>query len=159
MSTDRTNPYHPPRVELNPTSRQESQSSYPEASKSARVANLVFDNVCCLFLVMVILILFEVTSPGSLQDTSDPVVDQLLSWATMLVYYIGFEAAFGRTPGKFITGTLVLTSEGTKPTLGQIIGRTFSRFVPFDPFSFLGGDRGWHDKWSGTCVVKTRRDS
>jgi hypothetical protein len=38
----------------------------------------------------------------------------------------------------------------------QILGRTFSRFVPFEPFSFLGSGHGWHDRWSDTRVVRTR---
>lgn len=68
-------------------------------------------------------------------------------------YYIGFEIAAGKTLGKFITKTRVIRVDGGRPSAAQIIGRTFARLVPFEPFSFLV--RGnWHDAWSGTCVVR-----
>ena len=44
-----------------------------------------------------------------------------------------------------------------RPTYGQILGRTFSRFVPFEAFSFLPSPVGWHDRWSGTRVVRVNR--
>lgn len=71
-------------------------------------------------------------------------------------HYVLFEAIFGRTPGKLITGTRtrVVTA---KPGFGQIIGRRFARLVPFEPFSFLVSSGGWHDRWSGTRVVRVRR--
>lgn len=72
-------------------------------------------------------------------------------------YYFLFEATLGRTPGKFLTGTRVVSTNGGRPSAAQILGRSLARFVPFEPFSFLfGGNppRGWHDKWSNTRVVK-----
>ncbi|MEM6265057.1 MAG: RDD family protein, partial [Bacteroidota bacterium] len=66
-----------------------------------------------------------------------------------------FEAAFGKTPGKFVTKTQVVNKDGGKPTPGQLIGRTFARFIPFDAFSFLASNPvGWHDSLSKTRVVK-----
>jgi len=73
-----------------------------------------------------------------------------------LTYFMLTEAIFGTTPGKLLTETRVITEHGDKPDAGTIIGRTFSRFVPFEPFSFFGA-RGWHDKWSGTMVAKEVR--
>ena len=33
-----------------------------------------------------------------------------------------------------------------------------ARFIPFEPFSFLGGGgNGWHDSLSGRRVVRVRR--
>ena len=70
-----------------------------------------------------------------------------------------FEAVFQRSPGKFLTGTKVVNESGGKPTFGQILGRSLCRFIPFEAFSFLFGDSsrvvGWHDKFSGTLVVKS----
>lgn len=82
---------------------------------------------------------------------------RLIGIATLVAYYVLFEAIFGRTPGKLITGTRVVTLDGAKPGFGQIIGRSFARLVPFEPFSFLGSRGGWHDRWSGTRVVRVRR--
>ena len=62
--------------------------------------------------------------------------------------------ANGQSIGKMITGTIVVTEDGQKPSFGQILGRSFARIVPFEPFSFLGNDAsGWHDKWSETKVI------
>lgn len=59
----------------------------------------------------------------------------------------------GRTLGKYITGTVVVSLTGETITSNQIWKRTFSRLVPFDGLSFLGTN-GWHDSWSDTRVVK-----
>lgn len=74
----------------------------------------------------------------------------------MTVYYAGFEAALGRTPGKIVAGTRVVSESGGKPSLGQILGRTLIRFVPFEAFSAFGGGQMWHDRWSSTHVITTR---
>lgn len=156
MTPDSTNPYVPPGVVESSDEAAPFKASYPEAGKGTRFANLLLDYVGCILLTGVVMAPIEVISPGYLEAQLNPVVEQFFSWIVMLVYYIGFEATLGRTLGKFLTGTAVLTVQGTKPSFGQIVGRTFSRFVPFEPFSFLGSGDGWHDKWSGTRVVKTR---
>lgn len=75
----------------------------------------------------------------------------------MLGYYAGFEAAFGRTPGKMLVGTRVVTTTGGDPSFGQCLGRTLARCVPFEPFSFFGSEPvGWHDRWTNTRVIRTR---
>jgi hypothetical protein len=70
-----------------------------------------------------------------------------------LMYYPIFETLFGATPGKFLTGSKVVNENGEKITFNQSLTRTFSRMVPFEPFSFLGKNKGWHDAWSKTKVV------
>lgn len=69
-----------------------------------------------------------------------------------LIYYPFFETIFGTTPGKIFTETRVITANGNKPTFINILGRTFARFIPFEPFSFFG-KLGWHDGLSNTQVV------
>lgn len=59
----------------------------------------------------------------------------------------------GRTIGKYITGSKVISTDGTQPTLQDYFIRNISRFVPFDALSFLGGGNGWHDSWSDTRVI------
>jgi uncharacterized RDD family membrane protein YckC len=71
------------------------------------------------------------------------------------LYYIIFEFFYQWTPGKFITGTIVIDDYGNKPDIQSIILRTFIRFVPFEPFSCLDEKSwGWHDKWTKTYVIK-----
>jgi uncharacterized RDD family membrane protein YckC len=80
-----------------------------------------------------------------------------LGIALRLAYYITLESLWGRTLGKLVTGTIVVDARGLRPTFGQICVRSFARFIPFEPFSFLGRvPRGWHDKLPNTYVVKAR---
>jgi uncharacterized RDD family membrane protein YckC len=67
-------------------------------------------------------------------------------------YFFFMEYYLGKTIAKYITGTEVISIDGNKPTVQQIITRTFSRAVPFDTLSFLGYN-GWHDSWSDTRVI------
>jgi uncharacterized RDD family membrane protein YckC len=84
-----------------------------------------------------------------------PVLEFFIDYIIMFIYYVSFEAAFGQTPGKFLTNTIVLTKSGEKPDFATIAGRTLCRMVPFDALSFLGKSAsGWHDRWSSTIVVK-----
>jgi hypothetical protein len=40
------------------------------------------------------------------------------------------------------------------------LGRSAARSIPFEPFSFLGGQpTGWHDRLSETRVVRKARAS
>jgi len=71
----------------------------------------------------------------------------------MLLHYFLAELLLGKTLGKLITGTKVISLEERKPTTKQILYRTFSRIVPFEPFSLLFGYNAWHDEWTETAVV------
>ncbi|HVW97922.1 MAG TPA: RDD family protein [Mucilaginibacter sp.] len=70
-----------------------------------------------------------------------------------LAYYVFFETLLGITPAKLLTGTRVVNIEGGKPAFRAIMIRTVVRLIPFEAFSFFAHD-GWHDKWSGTAVVR-----
>lgn len=61
----------------------------------------------------------------------------------------------GRTIGKYITGTKVMTTDGQVPTAYEFFIRNISRLVPFDILSFLG-ENGWHDSWSDTRVINVK---
>ncbi len=76
-------------------------------------------------------------------------------WYIFLGYYILLEGIFNRTIGKFVMGTFIINGRAfTKPTFGQIIGRTFLRLIPFDPLTFFANKPlGWHDTISNTMVV------
>lgn len=87
----------------------------------------------------------------------DEPIGTLLSFASFVFYYFVMELVFGRTVGKIVTGTKVVRADGSRPSAGQIIGRTLSRIIPFEAFSFFSSPCvGWHDSLSGTRVVKTR---
>jgi hypothetical protein len=76
------------------------------------------------------------------------------------LYYLPQEAFSGRTLGKMITGTRAVNEDGTKLTFGRALGRTLCRYIPFEAFSFLGGNgrpRGWHDRISRTKVISIKK--
>lgn len=61
----------------------------------------------------------------------------------------------GRTIGKYITGTKVVSTDLQEIGSQQYFIRNISRLVPFDALSFLGNN-GWHDSWSDTRVVSIK---
>ena len=69
------------------------------------------------------------------------------------LYYIPFEYKTQKTLGKIITKTKVVTLQGNKPELMDIVSRTFCRLIPFDRFSFLFSRNGFHDAISKTKVI------
>jgi uncharacterized RDD family membrane protein YckC len=125
-----------------------------DASTNRRFANLVVDSFARTGFAFVL---------GVALAIAHIEVDSLLSkllfgLMSIFLYYVLFEWLFGCTLGKLITGTRVVRADGERPTLGAIVIRTLSRLVPFEPFSFLSGERqGWHDRWSETRVVRVRR--
>jgi uncharacterized RDD family membrane protein YckC len=70
------------------------------------------------------------------------------------IYYIVGEFYFQRTIGKFFTKSIVVNEHGEKPDFQTILVRTVSRFIPFEPFSFFANNRGWHDRWTKTYVIR-----
>lgn len=138
------NPFEPPKVDEAHLRRDDVGDQFLfDAKPGKRFVNLLLDTFIRFLMTVVIVVMFG---------------ENL--WITLpfvLVYYLFFESVFGRTPAKWITKTKVVTENGGRPRFTQILGRTLSRFVPFEPFSFLGNERGWHDRWSGTRVVDDRR--
>jgi uncharacterized RDD family membrane protein YckC len=136
------------------------------ASSTKRFINLLVDFVgCSLFMLAVtvsLVMLAKCTSVRSLVLTLMAYSEFRQSFAVVKVvlYYVIQEYFFGQTLGKFLTGTIVISADGAKPSVGQIFGRTFGRFIPFEPFSYLfGGSHpiGWHDSLSKTRVVEKAR--
>jgi uncharacterized RDD family membrane protein YckC len=148
------NPYSAPRAEVQDF---EASSALQLATKGQRFANLLLDTLFYQVFIFVFAFVTALADPAlvlALQDYSFP-----FSLAVMLLYYIGFEGVMGRTPAKAITGTRVVDERGRPASFGQVLGRTFSRIVPFEPFSLLGDPPvGWHDSWSHTRVVRTRHN-
>ena len=78
-----------------------------------------------------------------------------ISYTIFLLYYTLIESLTGQSIGKMATGTMVVTANGEKPDFTSILGRSFSRLIPFEAFSFLGESHsGWHDTITNTTVIK-----
>jgi len=134
------------------------------ASTNRRFANYIIDALFIRILAYPVWFLIGfvtgalgITDAAFWESVSNPVGELVIGCVTVFVYYFLCEALWQRTFGKLITGTRVVTPNGAKPTFGAIGVRTLFRFVPFEPFSFFTKNPGgWHDRWSGTFVVRTQ---
>jgi uncharacterized RDD family membrane protein YckC len=125
------------------------------ATAGLRFANFIIDRIVGV-LLMVVFGFFYGLVMGAEEGESNGVFVVATVGANLL-YYVVMEASCGRTVGKFVTGTRVVNERGEHPSWLQAIGRTLCRFIPFEPFSFLGSTaRGWHDAIPRTWVVRSR---
>lgn len=90
-------------------------------------------------------------------------LDGVKWWSICIVfyvlYYVSFEVISGRTPGKLLTGTRVVTTCGQALSIPTALVRTLCRLIPLEPMSFSLGETWWHDSLSRTQVVRSRRAS
>ncbi len=129
----------------------------PIATTGQRFLTMIIDFLGYIFLSAVIGFTFTLLN---IIDILDQIHDYIFGILIMSLYYIPQEVMWGRTLGKLIMGTQVVSISGKPAPFSQIFGRTLIRFVPFEAFSFLGGrghPQGWHDSWSKTKVVSLRK--
>jgi len=132
------------------------------ASGWLRLLNYIIDTVAFLGianLLYVILLLLDNFFGGYYTSSAKPgwVILSFFIFAWLLCYFT-FEAIFQRTPGKYLTGTKVVTFAGNKPPVKTIFIRTICRLNPFDGYSFKNATGGCcHDLWSRTVVVNVRK--
>ena len=150
--TEPRNPYLPPEAKV----EAESDDAEREiANKGRRFGTFVVDYIGIMLLGFVLGIALVLIYGPAVIESLQRVPALVKGIVLFLLYYIPFEAIWARTPGKWVFGTEVITLDGTKPSFGIILGRTLCRFIPFEVLSFLGRD-GWHDRFSGTQVVRVR---
>lgn len=161
---DEHNPYHAPAASIAETTPQERLKIEP-AGRWRRFFNLLIDYACFTLLAMLMLMPYAMWlmmkgGDAAVATLEEPnfLRDYAIGISAMLVYYIPMEGFFGFTVGKLITGTRVVNEQGGKPRWGQVVGRTFARFIPFEAFSVLFANdkerRGWHDSLPKTYVVR-----
>lgn len=154
---DLGNPYAAPSATLDQSDPLAGQHPVTPAGHGARFVNFVIDSLAQSAIGFVLGILAIVIGGEEAAAFIEKTPDFFLGVPILLAYYVILEGTTSRTLGKLITGTKVVNEHGGTPTLGQIVGRSFCRLIPFEPFSFLGTpSRGWHDSIPNTMVVKTR---
>ena len=130
------------------------------ASNGQRFINMLVDNVAAIVFAGITGAVIGFASVLMGGGENNPLLEggigQVIGIVAVCAYYIAFEALTGRTLGKLVTGTKVVSMDGRAPSFGQIVGRTLARFLPFEPFSFFGSMPGWHDGLSRTRVIRTR---
>ena len=133
------------------------------AGSGDRLINFIVDMITFILLWLIvsfilILIGFNQTYTDSTGETL-PIIPMIIVVPTFWGYYVFAELLFQRTLGKLLTRTKVVTKTGDKPGFGQILGRTLSRSIPFEYFSYLFTINGIHDRLSGTRVIKITKNA
>lgn len=127
-----------------------------------RLGHAIVDWITFQVLFYVLGLLLGIVS--SLLSPTEPasflVVSSLQGIIILLIVpflYVFMEYKWQKTPGKFLTKTVVINEFAERPDIGTLILRTLIRVVPFEIFSCLGDKHkrsiGWHDRWSKTWVV------
>lgn len=130
-----------------------------QASSGQRLANYILDVIIQYIIYFVLIMIISIIA-GSLGATSVPYwvsgfSGTVLFLVFMISYYTLTESYFSRSFAKYITKTMVVMEDGSKPDWQTIFRRSLCRLIPFEIFSFLGSyGRGWHDTISDTYVVK-----
>ncbi|XHS80143.1 RDD family protein [Burkholderiaceae bacterium UC74_6] len=145
------NPYQPPSSDVSDMDPAGEQQLVP-AGKGRRFGTLIVDYAGYAALSFCVGLALAILDGGTGTATLLQRHEFLFGIMIVFAYYTFFEGIWARTPGKLIFGTRVITETGGKPTIGQVLGRTACRFIPFEALSCLG-ERGWHDKIPKTCVV------
>ncbi|HFS68121.1 MAG TPA: RDD family protein [Flavobacteriia bacterium] len=130
------------------------------ASQGQRLANMFIDFIIYyIFIILISMVLAIILGLIGGVELLNSIVDStffnlLVTYGSILLYFILFEYFLQKTVGKYISKTIVVNKFGEQPKLSQIVGRTFARMIPFDAFSFLGANaRGWHDTLPEVFVV------
>ncbi len=132
-------------------------SSYDLATTGQRFSNMLIDTVMYLIFSMIVGVILGVLGfYESLKEMNDTLFGLIL----MTVYFLPQEAIWGRTIGKLVTKTKVVSIDGKNVTFLKALGRTVCRIIPFEAFTFLGGDghpHGLHDKLPKTKVISLKK--
>jgi uncharacterized RDD family membrane protein YckC len=76
-------------------------------------------------------------------------------WAITMAYYLLFELIFCRTPGKWLSLSKVVSMNGKRPAVWQILVRTLLRLALVIDFVFIPfTERTLHDYASNTAVIE-----
>lgn len=132
-------------------------ASHFKASKTDRFINHIIDYIIVTIISGTLNVLLILISPDLAEETNEKkytILSYGISLTIFFLYFFIFESnANGKTIGKYVTKTSVVTPKGNQPTTSQIAKRTLCRFIPFDAFSFLFSDSGWHDSIPDLYVV------
>lgn len=124
---------------------------FSHASTGKRLLNFIIDFISFAIIFRLIGEFFQIFMNINIDKDASPYV--LFMLIAFLINYGFMEFKFQKTLGKFITKTQVLTTEGERPSLNDILSRTLCRLIPFDRISFLFSKNGFHDRISNTIVV------
>ena len=159
MDFPEDNPFAPTKAALSEPASVASEASAPTremlASRWRRLVNLVVDIGGFFLLTVIVGTLISLVYPALLLQLQGPAA-MVFDAAIFFLYYAPFEFLTGRTLGKFLTGTRVVSDVGSPPSLGQVAMRSVLRLIPMEAFTFFARGPGLHDRGSRTRVVLNR---
>jgi uncharacterized RDD family membrane protein YckC len=145
-----------------PISSVSSPSTNPvPAAMHKRFLNFLIDYYMQGFILIFLYFLLAVILQKPLiEDAENPFLNLTVGVISTIVYYTFFETLWGKTPGKFISRTKVISSDGKQAPFAVILKRSLLRLIPFEGFSWLTAKNpsGWHDKYSASVVIDERDD-
>jgi len=134
---------------------------FRESSRNKRFLNNLIDSFVFYLLIFALSAMFGagtvVLGNEEILENEDAfqISSYLFSFIIIFLYYSVFEYySKGKTVGKYITKSRALREDGSIMNFSECALRSVCRFIPFDRLSFLGPNRGWHDKFSKTMVVE-----
>ena len=131
--------------------KEKTHKELTRASTTKRLINFIVDFISFVIIFWIIGEFFGFIFDINIEENPDPFV--FFMFAAFLINYGLMELRFQKTLGKFITKTRVVNMNGEKPSNKLILGRMFCRLIPFDCFSFIFAENGFHDSVSKTRVV------
>jgi uncharacterized RDD family membrane protein YckC len=139
------------KVELTAKFEETEQFETKKVSSLTRFLNFIIDGIVWFIIVAIL------TVQLSPKDAVQMLLGYFIFFTSFIGYYAFMETKYQKTIGKFITKTKVVTKNGTKPNVGDILRRTFCRLIPFDRVSYLFTQNGFHDRLSETIVIKDEK--
>lgn len=125
-----------------------------DASRGKRLLNYIIDTVIWYILIVGLFIFIMLFSDLFGFYRFGEIILNIIALASYVFYYSFLEYYFkGRTIGKMITKTRAITEHHEMLTFKQAFFRSLCRLIPFEAFSFLASDQGWHDTMTKTKVV------
>src|SRR5690606_24087781 len=117
-----------------------------------RLLNLVID-IAAVFVIfalmgLVAVLLLFIGFPGMYDwfTSMDGLTDRVVTTLVFVLYMFLMENFTQRSLGKFITGTMVVSEKGGKPSVKSFVTRALCRIIWLEMLSFIGAfPRGWHD--------------
>ena len=134
-----------------------SEPTFEYASAGQRFVNYLIDLIIfyvLMFIVGIFIGIAAVAGLASIESVAVTILTYVFAIAFYLLYYTLLEGSKGKTLGKLVSKTKVVTEDGTPMTYNKAFVRSLSRLVPFEPLSVFFGLKMWHDQWTNTMVVK-----
>jgi uncharacterized RDD family membrane protein YckC len=134
-----------------------SEPTFEYASAGQRFVNYLIDIIIfyvLMFIVGIFIGIAAVAGVASTESITITILTYVFAIAFFLLYYTLLEGSKGKTLGKLVSKTKVVTEDGTPMTYNKAFVRSLSRLVPFEPLSVFFGVKMWHDQWTNTMVVK-----